>query len=427
MSWRPQLSPPPISHALESLRMTKNFDVFLSHNSKDKPAVRELAEALRARGLRVWLDEWELVPGQPWQEALEVIIGTAGASAVLVGKDGLGPWQDKEMKGCLFEFVERNLSVIPVLLPGAPEKPMLPIFLKGFTWVDLRGGLTEEGIDRLQWGITGKRPERSEPPPPLTLALERSFEIHAGKAFTEPLTGIRFLWIPGGRFPMGGNGYEESRPIHWVRISAFWLAETSVTNRQYEVFLERTGVGEPDLWHDPSFSSPDQPVVGVSWEDANAFCRWLTKAADRQVRLPSEAQWEFAARSTDGREYPWGNEPPDETRACFTAPQPASVGSFPAGRGPFGTLDQVGNVLEWCRDVWDGKTYSKRAKTGTDSIDPVEGEDRGGERVSRILRGDSGQIWQNIFLLRAATCRTYYPAWERKRDFGFRVATFPKP
>ncbi|HSG39582.1 MAG TPA: toll/interleukin-1 receptor domain-containing protein, partial [Thermoanaerobaculia bacterium] len=152
--------------------MNKSFDVFLSHNSKDKPAVRELAESLFARGLKVWLDEWELVPGQPWQEALEEIIETTGASAMLVGKDGLGPWQDKEMRGCLSEFVERNLPVIPVLLPGAPEMPKLPLFLKRFTWVDLRGGFTEEGVDRLQWAITGSRPDRSKFPLIPTAASE---------------------------------------------------------------------------------------------------------------------------------------------------------------------------------------------------------------------------------------------------------------
>jgi nucleotide-binding universal stress UspA family protein len=146
------------------LLVNKSFDVFLSYNSKDKPAVRELAEALRALGLRVWLDEWELVPGRPWQEALEEVIETSGASAVLVGKDGLGPWQDAEMRGCLSEFVARDLPVIPVLLPDAPSEPGLPLFLRRFTWVDLRGGLTEEGIDRLHWGITGKRPNRSKLP-----------------------------------------------------------------------------------------------------------------------------------------------------------------------------------------------------------------------------------------------------------------------
>jgi tetratricopeptide (TPR) repeat protein len=136
----------------------QEFDVFLSHNSKDKLVVRQLAEELKNRGLRVWLDEWELVPGRPWQEALEQIVQTTNSAAVLVGADGFGPWEMPEMRGCLSQFVERHLPVIPVLLPGAPAKPVLPLFLTQFTWVDLRGGTSKKGLDRLVWGITGKKP-----------------------------------------------------------------------------------------------------------------------------------------------------------------------------------------------------------------------------------------------------------------------------
>lgn len=145
----------------------KTFDVFLSHNSKDKPTVVQLAEELKKRGLHVWLDVWELVPGRPWQEALEEIIQTAKTAAVLVAKDGLGPWEKPETRGCLSEFASRRMPVIPVLLPGAPKTPNLPLFLKQFTWVDLRGGLSKDELDRLEWGITGKKPEFaqvSEPP-----------------------------------------------------------------------------------------------------------------------------------------------------------------------------------------------------------------------------------------------------------------------
>jgi hypothetical protein len=144
--------------ATEAAQATGNFDVFLSHNSKDKPAVRELAKALRACGLRVWLDEWELVPGSTWQEAIEDIISTARTAAVLVGADGLGPWEIPEMRACLSEFTSRQLPVIPVILPGAPTKPALPLFLNRFTWVDLRGGLDQAGLNRLVWGITGQKP-----------------------------------------------------------------------------------------------------------------------------------------------------------------------------------------------------------------------------------------------------------------------------
>jgi hypothetical protein len=139
-----------------------NFDVFLSHNSKDKPIVREIAAALRAEFLHPWLDEEELIPGRFWQQPLEKVIETCRTAAVLVGPSGLGPWQEPEMVACLSEFVNRKLPVLPVLLPGAPEAPKLPLFLKSLTWVDLREGLSGVNWDRLIWGITGKKPIRSK-------------------------------------------------------------------------------------------------------------------------------------------------------------------------------------------------------------------------------------------------------------------------
>jgi nucleotide-binding universal stress UspA family protein len=136
------------------------IDVFLSHNGRDKAIVRELAEALQARGLDAWLDEWELVPGRPWQEALEEVIKTTRSAAVLVGPDGLGPWEEPEMRACLEQAVRRSMPVIPVLLPGSATLPTLPPFLERFTWVDLRAGLDQTSLDRLEWGITGVKPRR---------------------------------------------------------------------------------------------------------------------------------------------------------------------------------------------------------------------------------------------------------------------------
>jgi len=131
------------------------FDVFLSHNSKDKPVVRELARRLAERDIRVWLDKDELIPGRNWQPLLEQGIEQSSTSAVLVGKDGFGPWEDEEMQGLLRQAVRSGKPVIPVLLPSAPKKPKLPLFLTNRTWVDLRDGLTDQGLDNLVWGITG--------------------------------------------------------------------------------------------------------------------------------------------------------------------------------------------------------------------------------------------------------------------------------
>ena len=140
-----------------------HFDVFLSHNSKDKAAVIALARRLQASGVTVWLDAWELRPGHPWQEALEKTIKTIGSAAVLVGKDGLGPWEDVEMRALLNQFVKRKLPVIPVLLPDCPKQPDLPLLLHEFTWVDCRDGGEEEGFSRLVWGITGVKPATIQP------------------------------------------------------------------------------------------------------------------------------------------------------------------------------------------------------------------------------------------------------------------------
>lgn len=139
--------------------MPEDFDVFLSHNSRDKPLVEQIGERLRARGLRVWLDKWELRPGFPWQEGLEEAIQASRAVAVFVGNAGLGSWQEPEMRAFITRSRREKVPVIPVLLPGCPESPQLTLFLEAFTWVDLRGGLTENGLARLVWGITGEKPE----------------------------------------------------------------------------------------------------------------------------------------------------------------------------------------------------------------------------------------------------------------------------
>lgn len=133
------------------------FDVFLCHNSRDKPAVRKLAQQLRARGLRPWLDELELRPGLPWQRVLERQIKNIPAAAVIVGSD-VGPWQDQELEAFLRQFTKRRCPVIPVLLRGA-DRPELPVFLQGMTWVDLARD-EPDPLDQLEWGITGRRPDR---------------------------------------------------------------------------------------------------------------------------------------------------------------------------------------------------------------------------------------------------------------------------
>ncbi|SLM45459.1 membrane hypothetical protein [Nitrospira sp. ND1] len=139
----------------------EKFDVFLCHNTEDKSEIRKIADDLSRRGLKPWLDEREMQPGKPWQAILENQIETIEAAAVFVGKSGLGPWQNMEMRAFISEFVERACPVIPVILPSAAETPKLPILLKSLHWVDFRN-IDSDPLKHLIWGITGKKPDHQE-------------------------------------------------------------------------------------------------------------------------------------------------------------------------------------------------------------------------------------------------------------------------
>lgn len=138
------------------------FDVFLSHNSKDKPLVEQIAYRLEEMGIKVWLDKWNLIPGDAWQEDLEEALDESQTIAVFVGPHNISPWENEEMRSAIEERVrDKKRRVIPVLLPGAPDNKALklPRFLKRLTWVDLRTGINDEdGFHRLASGIKGLSP-----------------------------------------------------------------------------------------------------------------------------------------------------------------------------------------------------------------------------------------------------------------------------
>jgi len=141
-----------------------DFDVFLSHNKADQAAVERLASQLEKSGLKVWLDHWNLLPGDPWQDEIEEALDRSRTVAVFVGPSGIGGWHNEEMRSALeTRVVDRNRRVIPVLLPGAVE-PELPRFLRRLHWVDFRNGLEDEATFNLfVAGITGRPLKRSEP------------------------------------------------------------------------------------------------------------------------------------------------------------------------------------------------------------------------------------------------------------------------
>jgi len=234
----------------------------------------------------------------------------------------------------------------------------------------------------------------------------------ARKAFTEP----RMVRIAAGSFLMGAaagepGAQDNERPAHRVELDGFEIAVTQLTNAAYAQFLAATGQKGPKYWRDPLFSHPDQPVVATSWFDAVAYCEWLSSITARQYRLPTEAEWEYAARGGQEQKlYPWGNAPL-ETLANYSsrwkqAPEP--VGR--AEHNAFGLADIGANVHEWCSDWFDPAYYS---------VSPTKNPQGPLAGTRRSSRGGS---WRHYTKVSRCATRSSIPPEFEYADYGFRLA-----
>ncbi|MFN8466645.1 MAG: bifunctional serine/threonine-protein kinase/formylglycine-generating enzyme family protein [Caldilineaceae bacterium] len=229
----------------------------------------------------------------------------------------------------------------------------------------------------------------------------------AGMTRINAIDGATYVFVPAGEFSMGStSGNADEQPVHPVMLDSFWIMQTEVTNGEYRRCVEAGACAAPrgDRWNDPAFAT--YPVVRVTWEDANRYAAWAGG------RLPTEAEWEKAARGTNGGAYPWGDDIPDASLLNFIesskgAPQP--VGSYPAGASPYGVLDLAGNVEEWVADWYQPDYYSQLP------ADNPPGPETG---VLRGLRGGSFKVDRNAV---RATYRSGYPPDARLESAGFRV------
>jgi sulfatase modifying factor 1 len=226
---------------------------------------------------------------------------------------------------------------------------------------------------------------------------------------------LDLLAVPGGCFLMGcDTGRDEERPVHRVWVDDFLLGVFPVRNRDYRALLDATGNPPPPLWSDPSFSHPDQPVAAVSWFEAVKYCDWLSGATGKSYRLPTEAEWERAARAgREGALYTWGDEPPGEQVQYLRRWGGEVPATRPVGEGApngWGFYELGENVHEWCAD-WFQKDYY--------AISP-EKNPRGpaaGER--RASRGGS---WRHHIKMSRCAARSSIPPQFQYADYGFRVA-----
>src|SRR5262245_58737378 len=218
--------------------------------------------------------------------------------------------------------------------------------------------------------------------------------------------------IPAGEFLMGcADGAECERPVHSVWVDSFRIGKYAVTNRQYGLFVEAANYDVPAGRTDPHFNHPDQPVSSVSWYDAVAYCKWLTEHTQRRYRLPTEAEWERAARGgLEGHLYTWGDGPPDEQPSYHElwAAGPERCGQRPPSG--FGLYDISENVHEWCADWFDPAYYE-----GSPWKDP-QGPASGRRRASR------GGSWRHQIKITRVAARSSIPPGYRYSDYGFRVA-----
>jgi formylglycine-generating enzyme required for sulfatase activity len=426
--------------------------VFLCHSSADKPAVRELYKKLRDEPwISSWLDEEDIFPGDDWNLEIQKAIRETDAIIVCLSKGSITKegYVQREIKTALDysdEKPERTVYIIPIRL----EECTPPERLSKWQYADYFEGNRDRAFQRLLVSLKrradslGLKPENPVPvdrvsnpikPPSLTMQYAPGWmggDINSSGDVPNKLTlsnGMEFMRVPAGKFFMGSdNGNDDEKPRHTVNIPYdYWMARYPVTNELYNAYTISNGELHPvDDWK----KKKDHPVVRIRWTKAMAYCRWLNNLIKNDLpiemilRLPTEAEWEKAARGTDGREYSWGNDPDrrklnaQSNIADLVGMLTKSISNYsssviehsPSGDSPYGCADMLGNVWEWTNSLHRKYPYNIN-----------DGREKETEHESHVMRGGSyTDFWKNI-RCSARKGETHM----RQLDLGFRVCLAP--
>lgn len=411
--------------------------VFISyvHEEKDSKTVERLARALEQRGIKVWLDKKDIKPGHFWKDAIREAIVRGDYFIICFSQayhKRISTYVNEELILAIEELRKRPIDrawFIPVLLDecDVPDRDIGA----GKTLRDIQyQSLYEDwetAIERLASTILPKNTDQQKD------WSSPRFREDAWYLPDEPLLG--FVEIPAGSFWMGSDdddretNYDE-KPKHQVELPAYYIARYPVTVAQFTAFVKDTNYKQADSRCLEGIL--DHPVVYVTWRDGMAYCRWLDEALHRgknvtqalrtllegnpilHVNLPSEAQWEKAARGTDGRKYPWGNvfDPKNSNTYVSMIGGTSVVGSYGGGASPYGILDMSGNVWEWTRSRYVLYPYHSR-----DGREDLSGNDK------RTLRG--GYLHYYHGYARCSTRMEGFSMGSRFDFIGFRLAAFP--
>jgi formylglycine-generating enzyme required for sulfatase activity len=381
--------------------------VFLCHSSNDKPAVRELYQKLRAEPwIQPWLDEEELYPGQDWNMEIEKAVEAADAIIVCLTKSSITKegYIQKEIKTAL-DFADYKPEGTVFIIPVRLEECIPPKRLGRWQYADYFEGQRERALKRLlvslkkradsigalsilnastdtlspddkKTEISGSNFNFGEIRTDNPEVVERMFssltdyqKLITGKRKNKTSkvytlsNGMEFMRVTAGKFLMGsddgeGEGDFDFIPKHVVEIPyVYWMGRFPVTNEMYNYYVRFKGFEHPvDNWE----KKRNHPVVNVDWKDVLSYCEWLNATLGDEIqdglvlRLPTEAEWEKAARGTDGFNYPWGNE--FDKNKCNS--EEGGIGNTtpvdlysPRDASPYGCSDMSGNVLEWTHSL----------------------------------------------------------------------------
>jgi len=388
--------------------------IFLSYASQDRETAKSIYLALRDQRHAVFFDRADLTAGDEFHNRIRSAVEDADLFIFLITANAVDAGSYTLTELSIAE--KAGIKLLPVAL-GNVDLETLPALVKAVTFLQTDGNLPAAVAAEVH-RIAGARRRRNLKY--LAAALSVVGVIVGGTVLglrvrnsTERSgkDGAPAVLIPAGAFVAGDD---ESSPRRELFVDAFYLDRYEVTVGRYARFLKATGnVTPPEEWDTVDLmNSADLPVIGVDWQDANSYCQWAGR------RLPTEAEWERAARGADERIYPWGNEPPTAEHARFGQEYVKKVyrdgvdrvGSHPKGASPFGIQDMSGNAWEWVAD-WFSESFPTADRRNPKG--PSNGTDK-------VLRGGG---WYDQADRLVSTKRMHASPGQRDDSIGFRCAS----
>jgi formylglycine-generating enzyme required for sulfatase activity len=383
--------------------------IFLSYASQDRAAVEPIHHALAEQGHDIFFDREDLPPGEEFDARIRHAIERCELFVCFLSPDTVdaGSYTLNEIEIAARTWPHPSGRVLPVVLRTLPFAT-IPAYLRSVTLLEPAGNLVASVADAVHQLVRTHRRTRRRRIATAAAVVLPIMGVIAWLVWRLTTNAAPLVRIESGVFTMGDG---ELAPRRDVYVSAFYIDRLEVTTARYAQFLQASGaLAPPDQWDSVDLKlHASLPVIGVSWSDAEAYCRWAER------RLPTEAEWEKAARA-DGRRYPWGNEAPradlaNHARDVETAYGGGltNVGSHPQGRSRDGVEDLQGNVAEWVSD-WYAEGLSR-----SDVRDP-RGPAQGTQKVIR------GAGWHDPADRLPAVRRFVASEEHRADDVGFRCA-----